>query len=214
MRRVNPLYFRSIAPLVAVVIAAAACTPAENERAEIAVDTGAVAAPLPPDTMAAAGTWATDTALPSEANIAAILTAANQREIQPSQLAQNQAQDAQVREFAERMVTEHGMLGDSLQALVQQQNIAPAPSPMVSRLQTETQAAVQRMQGLNGPEFDRAYVQDMVESHQMTLNALDTRLIPAAQTPQLRTALQERVRPAVADHLRRIQQIQSSVGLQ
>jgi putative membrane protein len=109
------------------------------------------------------------------------------------------------------MITDHGMLSDSLRAMAQQNNITPTPNPVSQQMQTQTQATVQTLQGLSGAALDSAYVQAMVQSHQTTLNTIDTQLLPAAQNPQLRTALEQKVRPAVAMHLEQAQQIQNSL---
>jgi putative membrane protein len=148
----------------------------------------------------------------SDAEIAAILAASDTAEIQPSELAGQKAQSAGVKEFAQRMVTDHGMLSDSLRAMAQQQGITPAPNSVSQQIQSQTQTTLQRLQGLSGAAFDSAYVQAMADSHQMALTTIDSQLLPAAQNPQLRASLEQKVRPAVAMHLEQIQQIQGSLG--
>ncbi|MBV9772750.1 MAG: DUF4142 domain-containing protein [Gemmatimonadetes bacterium] len=166
---------------------------------------GSTAAPMDSGSMAAGAAL-------SDAQIAGVLSASDSAEINPSQLAMQKAQNAQVRAFAQQMVKDHGMLEDSLHAMAQQQNMTPATSPLSSQVQTAAQATMQSLQGASGAAFDRAYMDAMVQSHQMALNAVDTQLLPAAQNPQLKTALQQKVRPAVASHLQHAQQIQGSLG--
>jgi putative membrane protein len=50
-----------------------------------------------------------------------------------------------------------------------------------------------------------------VEYHQAVLDALDQTLIPSAQNAELKTLLQG-VRPAIAAHLERAKQLQSTLG--
>lgn len=159
------------------------------------------AAPAPPGAAALSG-----------AEIAQILSVTDSAEIMPSQLALERAQNPQVREFAQRMITEHGMLEDSLRALEQRTQLTPAPSSLSQQIQAESRGTMRNLQQLSGAEFDRAYVQAMVQSHQEALNTIDTQLIPSAQEPGLRTALEQRVRPVVASHLQQIQQIQQTMG--
>jgi len=188
--------------LLAGLIGLAACGGGEEEQ-ETAINADTATAP----TSAAAPAGAL-----GDPQIAAILAASDSSEIQPSQLALQKAQNAQVKEFAQRMVTDHGALSDSLRAMAQQNNITPAPNEMSQQMQTQTQTVMQSLQGLSGAAFDSVYVQAMVQSHQAALNAVESQLIPAAQNPQLRTALEQKVRPAVSMHLQQIQQIQGTLG--
>ena len=144
--------------------------------------------------------------------IAAILAASDTAEIQPSQLAMQKAQNAGVKEYAQRMINDHGTLSDSLAAMAQANNLMPTPNAMSQQIQSQTQTTLQSLQNLSGAAFDSAYVRAMADSHQMALTTIDSQLIPSAQNPQLRTAIEQKVRPAVAMHLEQIQQIQGSLG--
>lgn len=175
---------------------------------ESADSSAAATMPVGADTMAMAGAGGQLT----DANVAAVLSVADSGEIRPSQAAQQQAQNAQVKEYAQMMVTEHGMLEDSLRALTGRLGVTPAPNAMSQQLRTQADSAMSALQGQTGANFDRAYMQWMVASHQATLTALDTQLIPAIQNAEMRTAVQQQVRPRVEQHLQRAQQIQSSLG--
>jgi putative membrane protein len=175
---------------------------------ETADSSAAATMPVGADTMAMAGAGGQLT----DANVAAVLSVADSGEIRPSQAAQQQAQNAQVKEYAQMMVTEHGMLEDSLRALTGRLGVTPAPNAMSQQLRTQADSAMQALQGQSGANFDRAYMQWMVASHQATLTALDSQLIPAIQNAEMRTAVQQQVRPRVEQHLQRAQQIQSSLG--
>ncbi len=153
-----------------------------------------------------------DTAAITDANIAAILSAANQAEIRPSQLAQQRAQNQQVRQYAQRMITDHTALEDSMRALTRQQNVTPQDNQLSRQMLAQTDSVTQRLQGLQAAEFDREYMRFMVQSHQLTLETIDRQLLQAAQNPQLRTAVQQRVRPAVEGHLQEAQQLQGTLG--
>lgn len=152
------------------------------------------------------------TATLSTPQIVEALSASDSAEIRPSQLAMQKSQNAEVKAYAQRMITDHGMLEDSLHALERQQNITPAPSPLSQQIDSQTQSMLQQLQGLSGAAFDQAYMQAMVQSHQAALNAVDTQLLPSAQDPQLRTALQQKVRPIIVAHLESAQAIQRSLG--
>lgn len=148
----------------------------------------------------------------TDANIAATASASNQSEIQPSQLALTKTQSEQVRAYAQRMIDDHGRFETQMQALLQQKNIAPADNQFSQQLQQMLPPTMQALQAASGAAFDRLYVEHMVMSHQMTLDALDKALIPSATDPQLKAMLQDQVRPAVAQHLEQAQQLQQQVG--
>jgi putative membrane protein len=149
----------------------------------------------------------------SDGEIATTLMASDSAEIDPSQLALQQAQDTAVKSFAQTMVDDHGALEDSLRALAQEQSITPAPSSMADQVRTQAQATMQQLQGMNGAAFDTAYVRAMLQSHQSALDAVQNQLTPAAQNPQLKTALQQKVGPTIQMHLDRIRQIASRFGV-
>jgi putative membrane protein len=165
-------------------------------------------APPAPGTVPPGGT----TAALSTPQIVAVLTASDSAEIKPSQLAMQKAQNADVKAYAQRMITDHGMLEDSLKALERQENLSPAPNAMSQQIETQTRSTLQQLQGLSGAEFDRAYMQAMVQSHQSALNAVDTQLLPAAQDPKVKMALEQKVRPIIVAHLESAQEIQRSLG--
>lgn len=148
----------------------------------------------------------------SDPEIVAVLATSDTAEIQPSQLANQKGENAQVKQFAQMMLNDHGMLSDSMRALAQASNLAPAPNAMTQQMQTQLQSTMQSLQGLSGAAFDSAYVQWMVQSHQTTLDAIDQQLLTSAQNPQLRAAIEQKVRPTVQTHLQQIQQIQSGLG--
>lgn len=154
----------------------------------------------------------TEPAQLDDAAIAATLAAADTAEIAPSELARERAQEPQVRQFAEMMVRDHGMLSDSLRALIQAQGIAPDPGHESEVLETHTRAMVEGLQGLSGATFDSAYVASMVQSHEAALNAIDSQLLSAAANPALRTAIEQKVRPTVAAHLEQAEQIQGTLN--
>jgi putative membrane protein len=206
------LWALALLPLALAACGGGGDSAAEGEDGGAVTETtdSAAAATMPvgSDTMAMAGAGGQLT----DANVAAVLSVADSGEIRPSQAAQQQAQNAQVKEYAQMMVTEHGMLEDSLRALTGRLGVTPAPNALSQQLRTQADSAMQALQGQTGANFDRAYMQWMVASHQATLTAIDSQLMPAIQNAEMRTAVQQQVRPRVEQHLQRAQQIQSSLG--
>ncbi|HEX2204385.1 MAG TPA: DUF4142 domain-containing protein [Longimicrobium sp.] len=198
---------------VACLIALAACAKSGGDDPGgegLATDTAAALpapAAAPADTAAAAANGA-----PTDADIFAILSASNQAEIAPSRLAEPKVQNARLKRFAPWMVNNHTALADSGSAVAQRIGVTPTENTKSREIQAQTQRTMQRLQGLSGMSFDTAYAGVMLVSHQQTLAALDTAIIPSARNPELRTLLERTVRPMVQVHLDSIRQIVSSMG--
>ena len=63
---------------------------------------------------------------------------------------------------------------------------------------------------LDGPAFDRAYVDQEVVYHEQVIAALDTTLIPNARNAELKTLLVQ-VRPAFVAHLQHARHLQAEL---
>jgi putative membrane protein len=136
-----------------------------------------------------------------------VLDAANQSEILPSQVALQKATSPDLKAYAQEMVTQHTALGDTMSGVARANGLAPADNPLAEGIRAQTAAATQRLQGLQGMDFDTAYAALMLQSHQAALSTLDEQLIPRARNAQLRTAMERDVRPMVQKHLGQIERI-------
>lgn len=150
-------------------------------------------------------------AAPSDAQIAGIVVTANQVDIDAGRLAESKASNKEVKSFAQRMVTDHAGVNKSASELVTKLGVKPEDSPTSKSLKDSGAATVQRLKGLDGAAFDRAYVDNEVTYHQTVLDALDKTLIPSASNAELK-ALLVKVRPAFVAHLEHAKHIQSTLG--
>jgi putative membrane protein len=87
-------------------------------------------------------------------------TVANMAEIQLGQLAVKQAQDPQVKQFAQMMVDEHTKALEQLRSAASSQGLQVA-----SALDSKHQKLNDKLSKLQGSEFDRAYMDAMVDAH-------------------------------------------------
>ncbi len=154
--------------------------------------------------------WAA-AARPSDPQIAAIVVAANQVDIDAGKLAESKAHSQQVKDFAARMVTDHTGVNKSATELVQKLHVTPESNPTSEALQQQGEQNLAALRKLSGSAFDKAYIDHEVSYHQSVLDAVDNTLIPSAQNAELK-ALLVKVRPAFVDHLQHARQIQSSLG--
>ena len=162
-----------------------------------------------PATLLACAAWAAG-AQPSDPQIAAIVVAANQVDIDAGKLAQSKAQSPEVKEFATRMVTDHTGVNKSATELVQKLHVTPESNPTSESLKQGGKENLTALRKLTGKAFDKAYVDHEVAYHQSVLDAVDQTLIPSAQNAELK-ALLVKVRPAFVDHLQHAKQLQSSL---
>jgi putative membrane protein len=146
----------------------------------------------------------------SDANIAAVASASNQDEIETSRVALQKGENAGVKQYAQRMVDDHTRMEQEMTQLLQSKGMTPQDNPQSTQIKQTAQAAVQQMQAMTGRQLDSAYVAHQVQSHQATLQALETTLIPNARDPQVK-ALLEKARPAVAAHLADAQKLQGTL---
>jgi len=135
-----------------------------------------------------------------EGDIASIVTLANQGEVDQGNVATTRASSADVRAFAQMMVTDHTRALSEAQGVFSARGITPTENETSRTLQAGSATTVRNLGTYNGAAFDRAYMRSQVDVHQWLLTSLDTVLIPSARTPELRTLLQTQ-RGAVAAHL-------------
>ncbi|HEV7586575.1 MAG TPA: DUF4142 domain-containing protein [Longimicrobium sp.] len=193
--------------LLAPTLVMVACKK-DSDTAAGGTDTTAVVSPPPPPS--AAEPAAAPAGGVSDAQIAAIVLAANTVDSTGGAIAQQKGTNADVKKFGETMVADHGGVNKQAVALAGRLNLTPEESPTSRQLTQGGEQARTQMNGLSGAAFDRAYIDHEVEYHQTVLDALDQTLIPNAQNAELKALLQQ-TRPAVAAHLEMAKNLQKQL---
>ena len=197
--------YRALA--AAAVLALAACGGSDADAdAQASADTTSVSAPAAETTPQAPAAPAV-----TDPQIAAIVVAANQVDIDAGELAKEKGADPRVKEFAQRMITDHSGVNQAASDLVGKLGVTPEPNATSQKLTSDGEANRTALQGQSGAAFDQAYIANEVAYHQAVLDAIDQTLIPNAQNAELK-ALLEQTRPAVAAHLDHARQLQTSLG--
>jgi len=147
----------------------------------------------------------------NDAQIASIVVTANQVDIDAGKLATARSTNAEVKKFAELMVTSHTDVNKSAVALVTKLKVTPEDNPTSRSLKAGGDANLATLKGLKGVAFDKAYIDHEVAYHQAVLDAVDRTLIPGASNEELK-ALLVKVRPAFVAHLEHAKHLQSSIG--
>jgi len=148
---------------------------------------------------------------PNDAQIAGIVVAANQVDIDAGKLAEQRASNADVKAFGQRMVTDHTAVNKSAVDLASKLKLKPEDSDTAQSLKKGGADNVANLKNIKGAAFDKAYVDHEVAYHQAVIDALDKTLVPNAKNAELK-ALLEKSRPAFVARLDHAKELQSKLG--
>jgi putative membrane protein len=175
----------------------ATATATETGSGSAVAETGSAAAP-------AAGAL-------TDPQIAAIVVAANQVDVDAGNLALKKTKNAEVKKFAQQMVTDHTAVNKQASALAKKLKVKPEQSDTSKSLQQGAKENMANLKKLKGAAFDKAYVDHEVAYHEAVLDAIDKVLIPSAQNAELK-GLIEKVRPAFVAHLDHAKMLQETLA--
>jgi len=121
-------------------------------------------------------------------------------EIQSSNLALSRSQNANVRQFAQMMISHHSQSTDQLRASARASGVTPVPrlTPMQTKMMNQLQVA-------SPGTFDRIYMTQQVRAHELAL-ALHSNYARAGDAPALRATASAAV-PVVTQHLAQARQL-------
>jgi putative membrane protein len=148
---------------------------------------------------------------PTDPQIAAIVVTANQVDIDAGKLTIATTHTQDVREFAQRMITDHTGVNKSAVDLVTKLKVTPQDNPTSQSLKAGGEENLKNLKTLKGAAFDKAYIDHEVAYHEQVLDALDKVLIPNASNAELK-ALLVQVRPAFVAHLEHAKKIQTALA--
>ena len=126
-------------------------------------------------------------------------------EVQMGQLALQKSNDDQVKQFAQKMVDDHGKIIDQMKPVAQQMGVTVPDSPPKDAMKT-----MDRMKSLSGDAFDQAYIKDMVKDHKKD-DAAFKQEASMTQNAQLKQLVMQ-TDQIIQGHLKMIEQIAQSKG--
>lgn len=140
----------------------------------------------------------------TDAQILRVLDTLNQAEADEAYAALPRLASADVEAFAKQMISDHGVVRQSVLAAADDLQLDPSPSEVELQLKQEAEARVALLRAATTPSLDQTYIDLEVEAHAEAL-ALLSGLEQAAGAAELRTligtleaALQDRYDSAVA----------------
>lgn len=144
----------------------------------------------------------------SDAEILGVLSTVNRGEVKAAELAQETSSTPAVDEFAQNVIAAHSQAQEKVLAVA---GLEPSTSGLSRDLEEQGTAEMAKLQGLAGAEFDRAYADSQARMHQQVLETIDSTLMPQSKSDEVRAVL-EALRPQVADHLARVQQLEATAA--
>jgi putative membrane protein len=184
----------------ALVAAAATLTACSGERngTPITETTDTAASASETSTMAANNTAATGGTVSNlseqDKEFVANAGAGGLAEVQMGNLALQKATSADVKAFAQRMVTDHSKANDELSQLATMKGLA-----LPTELKPEQKSAMDHLSSLSGAEFDKAYMDHMVSDHEKDVAEFE-KAAAEAQDPDIR-GWAGKTAPTLREHL-------------
>jgi putative membrane protein len=127
-------------------------------------------------------------------------------EVKLGQLAQQNASSQQVKDFGQRMATDHGKMGEDVKSVAARENVSlPGDISMMEKMTYE------RLSHKTGVDFDKAYIEDMVKDHKSDIAAFEKEA-NSGSDPEAKAVAQKAL-PIIREHLRMAQQIAAQLGV-
>ena len=129
---------------------------------------------------------------PTDAAFAQKVAASNAAELELSRIAYVKAHSPEVRDFARQLLIDHRQMSINLD------NFALERGYLVAwRIEPEMASSIERIRTLDGPAFDKAYMDLMVEAHSKSVATLETQAASGRETASVANASL----PTVRHHL-------------
>lgn len=148
----------------------------------------------------------------SDDEIFGVLETINDEEIETAQLAKKWAKSKRVKEYAAMMIKDHTAANERQKSVRKNMDLRSTDSKLSDDIENDHEQKRRTLKEVaKGDPFDRAYIDMQVEAHAAVLNFIDTKLLPYAQMPDLRSELNT-VRSSVESHMNMAKDIQASLN--
>jgi putative membrane protein len=128
---------------------------------------------------------------------------ANLAEIKVSELAQTKAQSADVKQFAQQMISDHTKASAELSKIATGKNLkVPDDTDMMHK------ASMKLLQGKSGEGFDKSYMEQMDKDHQKAIDLFQSAANSADVDPELK-AFASKTLPKLKEHHHLVAQVEA-----
>jgi len=125
-------------------------------------------------------------------------------EVELGKLATEKASSSEVKQFGERMVTDHTKANDKLKQVAIEEHVT-----LPDKLDAKDQATKDSLEKLSGADFDRAYMKDMVKDHKADIAEFEHESKSGENTAVKDFATQ--TLPTLHSHLREAEKVAPTV---
>jgi putative membrane protein len=115
-----------------------------------------------------------------------------------------------VADFAKMMMDQHGSNLNQILEMANKAHIKALNGGLSNKLTTEANEDLIKLGGLQGEQFEKAYVDAMVKGHEAALGLIDNKLMKEARTELMKQFLSD-TRTVVAHHLESAKKLQESM---
>ena len=143
---------------------------------------------------------------PSAQDFAAAAAQSDAYEIDAARVAQLQAQDQNIRAFADQMIKDHMQTSQSFKAAVAKAGLPPPPDGP----NADQARMLSALQSMKGTDFDKAYVVQQVVAHQGAV-AVEQEYVDKGTEPNLKYAATTSL-PLIRHHLAMARQLESGLS--
>lgn len=147
----------------------------------------------------------------TDPQVASIVVVANQIDVNYGKIALKKSKNKDVRRFAQTMINDHENIIKSAAVLAGKIGVAPDDDNAITKsLLDQEKETGDRLEGLSGDAFDKAYIDNEVAFHDAVISMVKTILIPQTMNEELKKALID-VSPLLEHHLEMAKEDQAKI---
>ena len=147
----------------------------------------------------------------NDLEMAHVAVTASNIDIRYAHMALALSDNAEVRQFAETMIRDHTAVNGQVVALARRLNVEAQDNPMSRQLQAGADAILERLSGLRGAAFDRAYAENELEYHRTVNGVVRDAFIPNIENREVKNAF-EGALAIFVEHERHAEHMVAEVG--
>ena len=147
----------------------------------------------------------------TDPEVASVAVVANQIDISYAEIALKKSKNKEIREFANRMVTDHNAVIQQAVDLVTKLSVTPKDNAISESLLKDAKKTKSRLRRAGKNKFDKLYIDNEVAYHKAVIAAVNDLLIPESENKELKGLL-EAVLPALETHLEHAEMVQKQLG--
>ncbi len=136
----------------------------------------------------------------NDAQVASAAVTANKIDVDYGKLALKKSNNKTVKDFAQKMVSDHSTIISEAAALAKKLGVTPKTNPVTKSLLKGEKKTLKMLKSKSGKAFDKAYIDNEVAYHKAVISAVKNVLLPQTQNEELKNLIKS-VAPLLESHL-------------